>query len=531
MPTDSNGTKVPTWDDHVKVLELLDKLVDATAELNTKLDDLISRVDELEAGVPDPDPDPDPDPVIVYEALSPLDYEPVNDDVHLWDFATGQAVGTDVAEVITIVGKATLPSNEVYLMTAWSFDDAGTTQQPRHTRGFKSGDLRLYVAPEDPDPDPDPDTGFNSDGVKLSAFNVTVDGNTVNATATVETNRDVNFNEVAFAARSSTDANLDFGHLGSTRVNNTTRNLSASRTLQNGTYTVWLAYNIGTRWVDLNEPTSVTVNVSNPPPPDGGGGGSETVAPPPAPGNWTLAWRDEFAGSSIDWNKWSHTSSSQRDGQGNRLQNSQLEWNDARRSENAWVRDGVLTLRATRESTTQNGITYPWRSALITSSPSGGFRFRNNVYIEQRVRLPAAGSGTWPAFWTWQVPGGNQVTEIDVYEYWASWAGRGQQFTAGTHGSGMGGSNQGWANLRATVPTYTGGSTAPMGPWMTFGAHIRSNGVTFYHNGQQVRNISNYPRLDMNIICNLAVWQDIRPPAGLNSISMQIDWVRGWRLQ
>jgi len=380
--------------------------------------------------------------------------------------------------------------------------------------------------PEDPEPDPEPPAP--GEPAVTGQATATISAQTLNVAYSLSFSQAATAAQVVVALRNSAGQNLDFGHTDNVQFSaNSARNFTASRSaLPAGTYTGWIAVFRDGNWTDV-QGTQFTATVTTQP----GGGGGDPAGNPPAPGNWTMAWRDEFEGNAIDWRKWSHTSSSQRDGQGNRLQNSQLEWNDARRSDNAWVRDGILHFRATRESTTQNGINYPWRSALLTSSPTtGGFRFRTGVYLEQRVRLPSVGSGSWPAFWTWQVPGGSQVTEIDIYEYWPSWSGRGQSYTAGTHGSGMGGSNQGSVQFGGSpMPTYQSGAETPIGPWMKFGAHLRSNGITFYFNDRAVRSIGNTPRGDMNIIMNLAVWQDIRPPAAVQRIPMQISHCRAWR--
>jgi beta-glucanase (GH16 family) len=246
----------------------------------------------------------------------------------------------------------------------------------------------------------------------------------------------------------------------------------------------------------------------NPPPP------AANPVPNGPTGNWNLRFRDEFDGSSVDTAKWTDKSSSQGHQMQGNPNNGQLEWNQMA---NCSVSNGLLTLRAKRETVTKSGVTFDWTSCLLTTGDMYTFQYG---YIEVRSKQPACNSGMWPAFWTWQAPGANTQREVDVYEYWPSWAGRCAKYTSGTHGGGIGGSNQ-------AVFDYPSGTTAQQ--FNTYGADIRSNGITFYLNGQQTRSISNSPDGPMSIIINMAVWADIPPPSSSNGAIKEVDYIRAWQ--
>jgi hypothetical protein len=364
-------------------------------------------------------------------------------------------------------------------------------------------------------------TAYNGDGVRLaSPLTGRVSGQSVSASFSLQTNRRVTFGSVVFALRNQADRNLDFGHQFGVTVSSTTRTFSGSRaSLPAGSYTIWVAYEIGGTWRSLSAPVAFTVG-SQPSQPSqpapSGGTTSPSTAPtqPPPGGNWTLAFRDEFNGTAVNTSVWTDKSSSQSHLMQGNKSNGQLEWNQMA---NCRVRDGRLIMEAKRENVVKSGVTYNWTSCLLTTGSAFTFQYG---YIEERSRMPAVSSGMWPAFWTWQAPGANTQREVDVYEYWPSWAGRGEQYTAGTHGAGVGGSNQAW--LR-----YPSGTNAQQ--YNVYGADIRPDGVTFYLNGQRTRTVSNRPNGPMSLITNLAVWADVPPPRTSNGAIKEVDYIRVWR--
>lgn len=109
--------------------------------------------------------------------------------------------------------------------------------------------------------------------------------------------------------------------------------------------------------------------------------------------SWTAAnssssspylWNDEFDGTAIDASKWTFETGAT--GWGNN------EWQYyTARSENAYVQDGILHIRANKERYESSDYT---SARMITK---GKFSFTYGT-IEARIALPT-GKGIWPAFW------------------------------------------------------------------------------------------------------------------------------------
>jgi beta-glucanase (GH16 family) len=149
--------------------------------------------------------------------------------------------------------------------------------------------------------------------------------------------------------------------------------------------------------------------------------GGEQRAAEPSAAQWKLVWADEFDGKGIDRTKWDFDL-------GNRFFNRDLNtwvrgWgNDelqyyTREPENAFVKDGMLHIRALKES--YNGCAYT--SARLKSRKRDGSPLFSKRYgkFEFRAKLPT-GQGLWPALWLlpqderyggWAASG-----EIDVVE-------------------------------------------------------------------------------------------------------------------
>ncbi len=99
----------------------------------------------------------------------------------------------------------------------------------------------------------------------------------------------------------------------------------------------------------------------------------------------TPFWQDEFDYTGRpDPAKWTH----QQGGHG--WGNNELQYYTDR-IENAYVRDGVLTIAARKEAHKGSGYT----SARLNSIGEGNFQYGR---FEIRAKLPA-GKGTWPALW------------------------------------------------------------------------------------------------------------------------------------
>ena len=145
-----------------------------------------------------------------------------------------------------------------------------------------------------------------------------------------------------------------------------------------------------------------------------------------------LVWSDEFDGSALDLQKWSHQTG------GGGWGNNELEYY---RPENTTVADGLLKITAKRESFGGNAYT----SSRIRTINKGDFTYGR---MEARIKLPV-GQGIWPAFWmmptddkygTWPKSG-----EIDIME----WIGKEPKNVYGTIHFG-----KDWPNNRSTGATY-----------------------------------------------------------------------------
>lgn len=226
----------------------------------------------------------------------------------------------------------------------------------------------------------------------------------------------------------------------------------------------------------------------------------------PSGKTWKLVFDEEFNGTAIDRSKWTDTSSAEADAGHGNLGNQQLEWNSF---DNVSVANGVMTITAERENyTSAAGNKYGWTSGLITSSPSFNFQYG---YIEERAKLPAE-KGFWPAFWTWQKPGGNSWQETDVYEYYSD---NHTKLYLSSH-IGQGGSI-------IHTPSFD-----PSAGYHTYGADIQASGTTFYIDGVKVGTVPGSPTAPTDLISNLAVYSRIQPDASTNSAEKNVDYIRAY---
>ncbi len=97
-------------------------------------------------------------------------------------------------------------------------------------------------------------------------------------------------------------------------------------------------------------------------------------------------WNEEFDGDAIDTSKWSFEIGTGASGWGNN------EWEYyTDRKENAYIKDGVLHIRAQKED--YKGSKYT--SARMITKDKFNFTYGT---VEARIALPT-GKGIWPAFW------------------------------------------------------------------------------------------------------------------------------------
>ena len=134
---------------------------------------------------------------------------------------------------------------------------------------------------------------------------------------------------------------------------------------------------------------------------------SETTSSSSAEPAAQYLWNDEFDGESIDLNKWTFDIGTGASGWGNN------EWEYyTDRKENAYIKDGVLHIRAQKED--YEGQKYT-SARMLTK---GKFSFKYGT-VEARIALPT-GKGIWPAFWmlgeNFDTVGWPACGEIDIIE-------------------------------------------------------------------------------------------------------------------
>jgi beta-glucanase (GH16 family) len=141
-------------------------------------------------------------------------------------------------------------------------------------------------------------------------------------------------------------------------------------------------------------------------------GRDEAADQAPAGSKWKLSWSDEFDGQEIDRAKWDFDLGNGFNGWGN----AELQYYTDR-PENAYVKDGMLHIRAVKESLRG----YEYTSAKLRTRKRDGSALFSQTYgrFEFRAKLPT-GRGVWPALW--MMPQANKYGpwpasgEIDVME-------------------------------------------------------------------------------------------------------------------
>lgn len=120
-------------------------------------------------------------------------------------------------------------------------------------------------------------------------------------------------------------------------------------------------------------------------------------------GEYSLAWSDEFDGTSLDESVWNYNIG------GNGWGNNEKQYYTSR-EENIRVNNGMLEIEARKEQYENNEYT----SARIHSKGKKEFKYGR---IEARIKFPG-GKGTWPAFWTLGGTGNwPNCGEIDIIEH------------------------------------------------------------------------------------------------------------------
>ena len=199
---------------------------------------------------------------------------------------------------------------------------------------------------------------------------------------------------------------------------------------------------------------------------------------------WELIFSDEFADSTLDGVKWW----AQTGPHGAELQYY------TPRKENVYVSDGLLHLRAVKETFMDS---FSYTSGMVFSS----IEFGKGNLIEARCKIPK-GKGLWPAFWFWS--GMNKVyQELDVFEFWCADT---KRFSVTNHWNKVSGepikSEPYWISPRTEDGKRIDMSTL----FITYGVYWDDKNILFLVNNQLVAKIKdNIPPATFPIILNLAV--------------------------
>ncbi|WP_400159217.1 family 16 glycosylhydrolase [Arthrobacter sp. BPSS-3] len=217
-------------------------------------------------------------------------------------------------------------------------------------------------------------------------------------------------------------------------------------------------------------------------------------APLGVPGNWSLAFNDDFNGAGLDTNKWAACWFAPGCGTMNKVSTSPA---------NVSVSNGNLVLNLASATS----------GALVSSNPRGGagtgYQFTTG-YVEARIKFPGNANGlyNWPAFWTtgqsWPATGENDIAEVLKAKMTVNY-----HSTSGAQNQGGVGGN--WAN-----------------EYHTFGLHRMAGSSDVYFDGVKVKS---YPTNDGNapqyLVLNVGA-SSTNPAYGPAS-QVLVDYVRAWQ--
>ena len=217
-------------------------------------------------------------------------------------------------------------------------------------------------------------------------------------------------------------------------------------------------------------------------------------APLGVPGNWSLAFNDDFNGAGLDTNKWAACWFAPGCGTMNKVSTSPA---------NVSVSNGNLVLNLASATS----------GALVSSNPRGGagtgYQFTTG-YVEARIKFPGNANGlyNWPAFWStgqsWPATGENDIAEVLKAKMTVNY-----HSTSGAQNQGGVGGN--WAN-----------------EYHTFGLHRMASSSDVYFDGVKVKS---YPTNDGNapqyLVLNVGA-SSTNPAYGPAS-QVLVDYVRAWQ--
>lgn len=241
-----------------------------------------------------------------------------------------------------------------------------------------------------------------------------------------------------------------------------------------------------------------------------------TTPPPPPTGGWTLAWADEFNGTSLDTSKWNIEVN------GNGGGNNELQYYTARQ-ENIRVTGGELVIEARREAYLGKQYT----SGRITTQNKASWQYGR---MEARMKIPT-GKGTWPAFWML----GNSISsvgwpasgEIDIMEHVNS--------EANTHGTIH------WSDQNNAYANYGGPSgSLDFSQFHVYAVEWDASAIRWYVDGNKFHEVNIAGGVNGTsefhapyfLLFNLAVggnWPGSPDGSTVFPNRMQVDYVRVYR--
>jgi len=248
--------------------------------------------------------------------------------------------------------------------------------------------------------------------------------------------------------------------------------------------------------------------------------GEKAAGPLGVAGEWTLDWRDEFSGSSVNLKRWRSNWLTDYDTA------ISTPINDAEHAcydpANATVKKGVLLLKAEkRRCRTHDGKRYGYTSAIVESAHDYQFTFG---FVEARIYLPPsdgslAPKGSCGPNWAVFMLNGRrhpQHGEIDIMECLSgndvSWH---YHYGSNAAPKGNGDYPEAW---RADMPGSSG--------WHTFGVDWKPGRLVFYYDGIQVgvqeSGVTSKPHY---IVVALA----ISGSTAATPQTMKVDYLRVWK--
>ncbi|MCG6496030.1 family 16 glycosylhydrolase [Kitasatospora sp. A2-31] len=351
-----------------------------------------------------------------------------------------------------------------------------------------------------------------------------VAGKAATASLTVHSSACFTTKTVGVGVRDAAGHNLDFpGSVANAQICPSGLSVTTgSRTLPAGTYTQFGFWqDLGGAWHNLPSQqlvVSAATAAPSPAPTATPTPSATATATPSSPAaaapvaGKKLTWSDEFDSLALGSRWTADRSSSYHYGDHNPDDN-KLDWLN---KDNVAVSGGVATFTARPSAHTLENGKKAWDTGLLTTEYSTeGFKVQTGDYIETRVKLPA-GTGAWPALWTWNGTSGNHG-EIDSFEYHAD--------------------NANLLELTNHInPGYkyvTDAKSIAHDQWVTVGTQYGATSVDWYINGVKVfsdgkgvgAGWSAYPILNLS----LSAGQYHPAPTGTAPITFAADYLRVYR--